>query len=189
MEYTIPSQKLSRFYISILLCYFSNHYSFDIFQRNLQTSKQGVYLIVLFNDKWGPKPYVGSSYGATGLQHRVYNNHFKEAYRVKDFKKSGKKLYEQWMQPGTIAKCACLAVFEDQQPFSVVLIAEATMTARFGSLDLDTYWHARPGCLPSVDPNWGLNRSCPLRSYSEGHNLYTVSWQEVVLDNALAEGP
>ena len=62
---------------------FTNCHSFESLEAPLRTSKQGVYLVVVFNAKWklGFRLYVGSSCGGQGLRHRVFDNHGMESHR------------------------------------------------------------------------------------------------------------
>ena len=114
----------------IATSFFTDFSSFDSLEKPLNTSCQGMYLVVLFNLKWktGFRLYVGSSYGKQGLEHRVFKNHGMESYRKRE---EGKYLYQLMARSGTTWHFIALAVFETAVPQSLVLIAEAIMSSLF----------------------------------------------------------
>ena len=91
--------------------------------------------------------------------------------------------------PGTTAKSACLAIFDEHQPTALILIAEAIMASLFGALGTQAYRELRLPELPTVDWNWALNRSDPMVPFSEIQRLYNISRQDALRDNALNAGP
>ena len=70
--------------------------------------------------------YIGSSYGTKGIENRNFKNHFRKCYR-KEHK--DKELYKVWETTGTVVRGASLALFENEQPMSLVPIAEAIMVS------------------------------------------------------------
>ena len=156
----------------------------------LRTTKQGVYLVILFNSKWasGFRLYVGSSYGEQGLKHRVFENHGSTTHRNLPDRR-GKYLYELMAETGTTWHFVGLAVFEEKVPKQLVLVTEAIMCSLFFTYRLKIYQKFRPSTLPFVDSSVAVNRSDPLAPEKLLFTTQRQEGQHRTLANALAGGP
>ena len=137
----LSDESFHSLYLEDMTGHLSRHYY--IIQAPLHSSNQGVNLVIVFNPKWGsgPRIYIGSSWGESGLQNRIFKNHAKQSYRKRD---NGKYLYALMDEAGTTWKFVALAVFRDTAPKQLVLIAEAIMCSLFSSYTLKAYRDFRP---------------------------------------------
>ncbi|KAI4124869.1 MAG: hypothetical protein LQ341_007031 [Variospora aurantia] len=154
------------------------------------SSLQGVYGILCFfrNHEDIYRLYIGSSYGKTGLQHRIYSNHFNASYRAKE---KSKYLYCILEREDVKAFPVCLAQFKQAVEPPVVLLLEALITTVLGTYRLETYQTLRHSKLPRVDWLAGVNQCDPLLTGDS-----SLMWIDAAkakrranLENAKAGGP
>ncbi|KAI4280209.1 MAG: hypothetical protein L6R35_005950 [Caloplaca aegaea] len=154
------------------------------------SSLQGVYGILCFfrNHENVYRLYVGSSYGKTGLQHRIYSNHFNASYRAKE---KSKYLYCILEREDVKSFPVCLAQFKQAVEPPVVLLLEALITTVLGTYRLEAYQILRHSKLPRVDWLAGVNQNDPLLTGDS-----SLMWIDAAkakrranLENAKAGGP
>lgn len=153
------------------------------------TSDQGVYAIVVLlrhDGKLVYRIYIGSGFGIAGLKHRIYNNHFSDAYRLKE---PSKYLYKCMAKPGAVSKAVCLVRFRQKVDMVIPIVAEAVMTSIFGGYNHPVYRESHQPSLPVVDWKLGCNNADPLASGERMWEDAAKAKQRNKLENAQAGGP
>ncbi|KFY21993.1 hypothetical protein V491_02913 [Pseudogymnoascus sp. VKM F-3775] len=161
-----------------------------IFQKDILTSKQGVYAAIIYRADRETCLYIGSSYGKDGIKNRIIRNHLRESYRRKD---PTKPLYVMMDEPGANTFFIRLSSYTENVPTAQVLLTESVCCSIFGTFSSEVYQQVRLKWLPKVDWDHGLNRSDPLQTWRSGVDTIgndASSYRRLrTLDNCLKSGP
>ncbi|KAI9871796.1 MAG: hypothetical protein M1830_002448 [Pleopsidium flavum] len=154
-------------------------------------SDQGVYgIIIMYDGQPGYKLYVGCAYGKYGIEGRISHNHMRAGYRAA---RPNSYLYQTMDKDGAIIYPVCLAQFRERVSPALIILAEAVVTAVFGTFPSKAYKALRlpASQLPAVMWGRGVNRGDPLATGDiEALRKEHLAFQrERTTLNALAGGP